>query len=64
LFVEMTDGTIRSSKDIIRATDMVPLATVPLIGNPASRERNQRKLYFTRGTMLVVIVAIALYVLF
>ena len=64
LFVEMTDSTIRGSKDIIRAMDMVPLATVPVIGNELSLERDQRKLYLARGTMLAVIVVIVLYVLF
>jgi len=64
LFAEMTDRTIRGSKDIIRAMDMVPLATVPVIGNELSLESDQRKLYLARGAMLVVIVVIALYVLF
>ena len=64
LFVEMTDSTIRGSKDIITAMDMVPLATVPVIGNELSLERDQRKLYLARGTMLAVIVVIVLYVLF
>jgi uncharacterized protein involved in exopolysaccharide biosynthesis len=64
LFTEMTDGTVRGSKDVIRAMDMVPLATVPVIATQSSLEHNQRRLYFARGSMLVVIVVIALYVLF
>ncbi|MCJ7593127.1 MAG: Wzz/FepE/Etk N-terminal domain-containing protein [Woeseiaceae bacterium] len=61
LFAEMTDSTIRGSKDIAMVINMVPLATIPVIENLSSRKQYQRKLYLIRGTTLVVITAIVLY---
>lgn len=61
LFAEMTDSTIRGSKDIAMVINMVPLATIPVIENLSSRKQYQRKLYLIRGTTLVAITAIVLY---
>jgi len=58
LFAEMTDSTVRGSKDIARVMNMVPLATIPVIENLSSKRQHQRRLYLIRGTMFVVITTI------
>jgi len=58
LFAEMTDSTVRGSKDIARVMNMVPLATIPVIENSSSKRQHQRRLYLIRGTMFVVITTI------
>lgn len=61
LFAEMTDSTVRGSKDIVRVIDMVPLATVPIIENSISMRRQQRQSNMTKVTVLVVIAAVLLF---
>jgi len=61
LFAEMTDSTVRSSKDIIRILNVVPLATVPVIENSVSVRQRQRMSYLIRTSVLVVTTAIILY---
>jgi len=61
LFAEMTDSTVRSSKDIIRILNVVPLATVPVIENSVSIRQRQRMSYLFRISVLVVTTAIILY---
>ena len=61
LFVEMTDTTVRGSKDIVRVLNMVPLAAIPVIENSTSREMHRRRLYLIRGAMLVAIAALILF---
>jgi succinoglycan biosynthesis transport protein ExoP len=61
LFAEMTDSTIRGSKDIIRVVDIVPLATIPMIDNAASIKERQRRLLLVRGATVVVVVALIIY---
>jgi uncharacterized protein involved in exopolysaccharide biosynthesis len=62
LFAEMTDSTIRGSKDVVRVLNIVPLATIPVIENASSRKARLRKLYLIRGmTFLTVFALIMLY---
>lgn len=63
LFAEMTDGTVRGSKDIVRILDIVPLATIPVIRNEAAISESQRRVWLIRGTTLVVIVALIIFYL-
>lgn len=61
LFAEMTDSTVRGSKDIARVVSMVPLATIPVIENALSKKARRRKLYLFRGTTLLVIAALVMF---
>jgi succinoglycan biosynthesis transport protein ExoP len=61
LFAEMTDSTVRGSKDIAMVLDMVPLATIPVIQNVHSRKSRRRRMYLIRGAVLVVIAAAVLF---
>jgi len=61
LFAEMTDSTVRGSKDIASVMNMVPLASIPVIENSSSKKRRQQQLYLIRGAALVVIVAVVLF---
>jgi protein tyrosine kinase modulator len=60
LFAEMTDSTVRGSKDIASVMNMVPLATIPVIENSSSKKRRRQQLYLIRGATLIVIVAAVL----
>lgn len=62
LFVEMTDSTIRGSKDIVRVLNMVPMATIPVIENASSKKTRRQRSLLIRGAVLVaIVVVIALY---
>lgn len=62
LFVEMTDSTIRGSKDIVRVLNMVPMATIPVIENASSKKTRRQRTLLIRGAVLVaIVVVIALY---
>ena len=61
LIAEMTDSTVRSSKDIIRVLNVVPLATVPVIENSVSVRQRQRRSYLIRTSVLVVTTATILF---
>jgi len=61
LFAEMTDSTIRDSKDVMKTLNMVPLATIPVIENEDSRRRHRRRLLLIRGSVAVTVVAVALF---
>lgn len=61
LFAEMTDSTVRGSKDIARVMNMVPLATIPVIENSSSKKRHQQQLHLIRGAVLIVVVAVVLF---
>jgi uncharacterized protein involved in exopolysaccharide biosynthesis len=63
LFAEMTDSTIRGSKDIIRTIEIVPIATIPIIDNVASIKERQRRLWMVRGAMLVGTAALIIFYL-
>ena len=61
LFAEMTDSTIRGSKDVVRVLNMVPLATIPVIENASSRKIRIRNLYLIRATTLLAIAALIVF---
>lgn len=61
LFSEMTDSTIRGTKDVAALLDMVPLATIPVIENASSKRVRRRQMYMIRGTLLVVVVILILF---
>ena len=63
LFAEMTDSTVRGSKDIAIVMNMVPLATIPIIHNSLSKSHHTRQMYLLRGSLLFVAVLIVLYYL-
>jgi hypothetical protein len=61
LLAEMTDSTIRGSKDIIRVVEIVPLATIPIIDNVASIKERHRRLWIARGATAVVVATLIVY---
>lgn len=61
LFTEMTDSTVRGSKDVIVTMDMVPLATIPVIENSLTIKTRQRRANLIRGTTIFLIAAIVLF---
>lgn len=61
LFAEMTDRTVRGSKDLSGVLNIVPLATIPVIDNSDSKKRRQQRQYLTRGATIAVIAAIVLF---
>lgn len=62
LFAELTDSTVRSSKDIATVVDMVPLATIPVIENSLSRKQKERQMFLSKMTGFIVIAVAILYV--
>lgn len=63
LFAEMTDSNVRGSKDIVRALNLVPLATIPVIQNASARKVRRRRDYLIRGAVLVMIATLLLFFL-
>ncbi len=60
IFAEMTDRSVRGSRDIAMVIDMVPLATIPVIQNSLSHASDHRQVYLVSMTVIVTIAAIAL----
>jgi uncharacterized protein involved in exopolysaccharide biosynthesis len=58
LFVEMTDSTIRSSRDIAAEVDMVPLANIPFIHTSSSAREQRRRSFLARSAVVVTVVIV------
>jgi polysaccharide chain length determinant protein (PEP-CTERM system associated) len=59
LFAEMTDNTIRGSKDVARIIRAMPLATIPVIENSESRKQRKRRVFLSRAATVVGVSVIA-----
>lgn len=59
LFAEMTDNTIRGSKDVARVISAMPLATIPVIENSQSRKERKRRVFFSRAATVIGVSVIA-----
>jgi uncharacterized protein involved in exopolysaccharide biosynthesis len=62
ILAELRDSTVRGGKDIAVLMDMVPLATIPVIGGAAGQSSHVRQLYLVSG--LTVAVAVVLFLLY
>ena len=60
LFAEMTDNTIRDSKDVARLIQAMPLATIPVIQNTQSMKERKRRIFLSRAATVVGVCVIAL----
>ena len=60
MIAEMTDTSVRGSRDVAMVMDMVPLATIPVIENSLSQASRHRQVYLISVTVLVATAAIAL----
>lgn len=60
ILAEMLDSTVRSSKDIARVIEMVPLATIPVIQNSLSNATSRRHLVFMTSLSLAVAIGVAI----
>ena len=60
LIAEITDMSIRGSKDIAMVMDMVPLATIPVVQNSVSQSVKHRHWLLVSGTALVVAITVIL----
>lgn len=58
IITELMDSTVRSSKDIIRAIQIVPIAAIPTVQNSASLAKNHRLTIMVVGVTVLLIVAI------
>jgi hypothetical protein len=58
LFAELTDSTVRSSKDIAAAVDMVPLATIPVIHDSSSAREQRWRSFLARSVFVVTVVIV------
>lgn len=56
ILAEVFDSTIRGSKDITKVIEMVPLATIPVIQNFASRAASRRQLLLVTSLSLAVVI--------
>ena len=63
LMAEMTDATVRGSRDISMVMDMVPLATIPVIENSTTlaARRQQQKMLVSGAVLAVVAAAVLVY---
>jgi uncharacterized protein involved in exopolysaccharide biosynthesis len=59
LFAEMTDNTIRGSKDVARVIHTMPVATIPVIENTQSRKERKRRVFFSRAATVVGVSVVA-----
>jgi uncharacterized protein involved in exopolysaccharide biosynthesis len=60
LLAEMTDNTIRSSKDVAMVMHTMPLATIPIIENSQSVQERKRRALLSRGSFLLIITVLIL----
>jgi uncharacterized protein involved in exopolysaccharide biosynthesis len=63
ILAEMLDSTIRSARDIYDASNMVPIATIPVIENSASRSASRRHFVLMTSFSLATVIAIAYVVI-
>ena len=64
ILAELIDSTIRSSKDIIRTIDIIPMTTVPRIQNSTSLAESRKKLLYFYAILSTTIASVAIYVAF
>lgn len=54
LVAEMTDATVRRSRDVLRIMQVVPIATIPVVHNSLSTSNDQRVFLLRLGTTLMI----------
>lgn len=62
IMAEMLDSTIRGSKDIIRAIEMVPISNIPVIHNSVSKAALRRQWIFITSLSLITLAAVAVFI--
>ena len=63
ILMELLDSTIRNSKDVVNSVNFVPIATIPVIQNSASKADTRHRLITISTLSLITVSAIAYFLI-